>query len=245
MAMLSNGCVCCQVGSDLAFTIDRLISEPAAGRRRAAAPDHPGDERAFHARPVLRHARDARRASDASGGDRRPSISPAAPRWPASMKRWRNGRPRIASWRRRPILFRRMFLPHAPSAIAAVNPLAEVIAGVANRGERGAGGLRAARHRRRPCARSAPIARRAHPRVALCLAKPAGEVAFADLAAWLDNLAGALGERLLRIKGLVRVNGKRATAADRKRRHDVLAAAPAEGDTARRPRPSSSSSPAT
>src|SRR6516162_10918376 len=28
MAMLSNGCVCCQVGSDLAFTIDRLIVAP-------------------------------------------------------------------------------------------------------------------------------------------------------------------------------------------------------------------------
>jgi hypothetical protein len=48
-------------------------------------------------------------------------------------------------------------------------------------------------------------ARGAHPRLALCLARPAGEVAFSDLAAWLDNLAGHLGERLLRIKGLVRV----------------------------------------
>src|ERR1700740_3370393 len=28
MAMLSNGCVCCQIGSDLAFTIDRLIVGP-------------------------------------------------------------------------------------------------------------------------------------------------------------------------------------------------------------------------
>src|SRR5262249_19733072 len=45
----------------------------------------------------------------------------------------------------------------------------------------------------------------AHPRIALCLAKPAGDVAYADLAAWLDNLAGTLGERLLRLKGLVRV----------------------------------------
>ena len=26
MATLSNGCVCCQIGSDLAFTIDRLIT---------------------------------------------------------------------------------------------------------------------------------------------------------------------------------------------------------------------------
>src|ERR1700750_1700390 len=27
-AILSNGCVCCQIGSDLAFTIDRLIMAP-------------------------------------------------------------------------------------------------------------------------------------------------------------------------------------------------------------------------
>jgi G3E family GTPase len=30
-------------------------------------------------------------------------------------------------------------------------------------------------------------------------------LAYDDLATWLDNLAGALGERLLRLKGLVRV----------------------------------------
>jgi G3E family GTPase len=30
-------------------------------------------------------------------------------------------------------------------------------------------------------------------------------LAYDDLAYWLDNLAGALGERLLRLKGLVRV----------------------------------------
>ena len=33
MAMLSNGCVCCQVGSDLAFTIDRLIVGRESGPR--------------------------------------------------------------------------------------------------------------------------------------------------------------------------------------------------------------------
>ena len=44
MATLSNGCVCCQIGSDLAFTIDRLImtprgegAAPAAGRHRIGA----------------------------------------------------------------------------------------------------------------------------------------------------------------------------------------------------------------
>jgi G3E family GTPase len=37
------------------------------------------------------------------------------------------------------------------------------------------------------------------------LARPAGILGYDALAAWLDNLAGALGERLLRLKGLVRV----------------------------------------
>jgi hypothetical protein len=45
----------------------------------------------------------------------------------------------------------------------------------------------------------------AHPRIAVRLARPAGILGYDALAAWLDNLAGALGERLLRLKGLVRV----------------------------------------
>lgn len=44
-----------------------------------------------------------------------------------------------------------------------------------------------------------------HPRIAVRLARPAGVLDYDALAAWLDNLAGALGERLLRLKGLVRV----------------------------------------
>jgi hypothetical protein len=45
----------------------------------------------------------------------------------------------------------------------------------------------------------------AHPRIAVRLARPMGVLAYDDLATWLDNLAGALGDRLLRLKGLVRV----------------------------------------
>src|SRR5262249_7735583 len=36
-----------------------------------------------------------------------------------------------------------------------------------------------------------------HPRIAVRLAQPTGVLSYDDLAAWLDNLAGALGERLL------------------------------------------------
>jgi G3E family GTPase len=95
-------------------------------------------------------------------------------------------------------------LVDSPSAIEAVNPLAEVIPGV----DRGSAVLAAFAPLTSapPLREIGPDPGRAHPRVALCLAKPAREVAFSDLAAWLDNLAGALGERLLRIKGLVRVN---------------------------------------
>jgi G3E family GTPase len=44
-----------------------------------------------------------------------------------------------------------------------------------------------------------------HARIAVRLARPMDVLAYDDLATWLDNLAGALGERLLRLKGLVRV----------------------------------------
>jgi G3E family GTPase len=96
-------------------------------------------------------------------------------------------------------------LAAGPSAIAAVNPLAEVIVGT-DRGDTVLAAF-APLASAPPLREIGPDPARVHPRVALCLAKPAGEMAFPDLAAWLDNLAGALGERLLRIKGLVRVKG--------------------------------------
>ena len=90
------------------------------------------------------------------------------------------------------------------SEAAAINPLAEIVA-ASSRDES-------------VTAAFAPLANRAvmpllpraaatapHPRIAVRLARPAGVLAYDDLAAWLDNLAGALGERLLRLKGLVRV----------------------------------------
>jgi G3E family GTPase len=94
-------------------------------------------------------------------------------------------------------------LAAAPSAIARINPVAEVIAS-ADRG-RVVQAAFAPLDTAPPLREIAPEAASAHPRIALCLAKPSGEIAYADLAAWLDNLAGLLGERLLRIKGLVRV----------------------------------------
>ena len=202
MAMLSNGCICCQIGSDLAFTIDRLIT----GKR----PDGAGPLRRIFLEtsglskpgPVLRTL--ARLAEhrmrvavvgtfDLTRGTEIACFEEAVSQWAAAHRIIVTKADLVASGE----------IADAASAITAINPLAEVVA-TANR----AGAVRAAFA---PLTAALPLCEpdlrfgRAHPRVALCLARPMGEVAYPDLAAWFDNLAGALGERLLRIKGLVRV----------------------------------------
>jgi G3E family GTPase len=202
MAMLSNGCVCCQVGSDLAFTIDRLIVAPrpdGAPPLRRIVLETSGASRPG---PVLRQLamlaeHDMKIAVvgtfDLLRGTETAAFEEAVAQWAAAH--------RIVATkvdRASPEVFEK-----APATIAAINPLAEVIV-LADR----AGAVTAAFA---PLAAAQPLREMsadlasAHPRLALCLAKPAGDVRYDDLAAWLDNLAGLLGERLLRLKGLVRV----------------------------------------
>ena len=95
-------------------------------------------------------------------------------------------------------------LVHIRDEVADLNPLAEIVS-TADR-------ARAVAAAFAPLGTTAPIPalppaaiRAAHPRIAVRLARPAGALAYDDLAIWLDNLAGALGERLLRLKGLVQV----------------------------------------
>lgn len=202
MATLSNGCVCCQIGSDLAFTIDRLIMAPrpaGAGPLRRIILETSGLSMPG---PVLRTlatlAEHRMRVAvvgtfDLTRGTETAAFEEAVAQWAAAH--------RIVVTKTDLVAFGE--IADAPSKVAAVNPLAEVIAT-----DDRAGAVSAA---------FAPLLAApllceidcdlgvAHPRVALCLARPEGEVAYSDLSAWLDNLAGALGERLLRIKGLVRV----------------------------------------
>jgi len=207
MAMLSNGCVCCQIGSDLAFTIDRLIMSPrpeGAGPLRRIILETSGLSMPG---PVLRTLAtlaehrmrvavigtfDLTRGTDVAGFDE------AAAQWAASH--------RIVATKTD--LVSADDLAAAPSAITAVNPLAEVIASE----DRGRAVLSAFAPliSAPPLREISPDASSAHPRIALCTAKPAGDVSFSDLGDWLDNLAGALGERLLRLKGLVRVRENEA-----------------------------------
>jgi G3E family GTPase len=202
MAMLSNGCVCCQVGSDLAFTIDRLIMSPR--------PDGSGPLRRIILEtsglampgPVLRTlatlAEHRMKVAvvgtfDLTRGTEVAAFEEAMAQWAAAHRIVATKADLVA-----PDVF-----SEAPSAIASINPLAEVIA-TADRANAVFAAF-APLTTAPPLREISPNLASAHPRIALCLAKAAGDIAYADLAAWLDNLAGALGERLLRLKGLVRV----------------------------------------
>jgi G3E family GTPase len=200
MAMLSNGCVCCQVGSDLAFTIDRLIMAPrpdgAPPLRRiileTSGLSMPG--------PVLRQlatlAEHRMRVAvvgtyDLTRGTAIAAFEEAAAQWAASH--------RIVATKAD---LAPEALADAAEAIAGINPVAEVVA-TADRAAAVSAAF-APLTSALPLRELAPAS--AHPRLVLCLARPIGRLAYPDLAAWLDNLAGRLGERLLRIKGLVEVN---------------------------------------
>jgi G3E family GTPase len=203
IAMLSNGCICCQAGSDLAFTIDRLL---AAERPGATGPlrriiletsglSKPGPvlrqlvSLASHRLRVLVLA-----TFDATRGTETAAFEEAAAQWTAAHR----------------IVVTKVdaippnSLAHAKATVATVNPLAEIVA-MADRKPTVSAAFA-------PLAGVAPMpvlpqaeGQAAHPRIAVRLAQPTAVLAYDDLAAWLDNLAGALGERLLRLKGLVRV----------------------------------------
>jgi G3E family GTPase len=202
IAMLSNGCICCQAGSDLAYTIDRLLSVErpgATGPLRRLVLETSGLSKPG---PVLRQlaslASHRLRVSvlatyDATRGMEAAAFEEAAAQWAAAH--------RIAVTKTDVVSPEA--LAHAREEIASLNPLAEIVA-LADR-------KRAVASAFAPLTSVAPmpvppeVATQAHARIAVRLARPLSILAYDDLATWLDNLAGALGERLLRHKGLVRV----------------------------------------
>ncbi len=201
MAMLANGCVCCAVGSDLAVTVQQLLHNGAAPPRRivleTSGLSKPG--------PILRglvslaelrlrisvvSTFDCLRCADVAG------FEEAAAQWAGAQAL---------------VLTKRDVA--TPSQVAAaramakaINPLADII----DHEDRGAC-VAAAFAPRPPAPSGVPATRpdgvRGHPRIAVLLVRWTAQPAWQDLAAWLDNLAGLLGERLLRVKGVVAVAG--------------------------------------
>ncbi|WP_407156225.1 CobW family GTP-binding protein [Bradyrhizobium sp. STM 3557] len=203
MAMLSNGCVCCQVGSDLAFTIDRLIMTPRPDGAPQLARIILETSGLSMPGPVLRQlatlAEHRMRVAvvstyDLTRGTATAAFEEAAAQWAASHRIVATKADLVAAEE----------VAKASAAIAGINPVAEIVA-TADR-PAAVNEAFAPLTSALPLRELAPALASAHPRLVLCLARPVAELAYPDLAAWLDNLAGCLGERLLRIKGLVKVN---------------------------------------
>jgi G3E family GTPase len=203
IAMLSNGCICCQAGSDLSHTVETLLAvdRPGAeGQLRRIILETSGLSKPG---PVLRQlaslAAHRMRVSVVATYDATRGLQPAA--FEEAAAQWAAAHRIVVT---KTDVLAEGALARARSEVAAINPLAEIVA-AASRDEA-------------VTAAFAPLANRAvmpllpradvtapHPRLAVRLARPTGVMAYDDLAAWLDNLGGALGERLLRLKGLLRV----------------------------------------
>lgn len=202
IAMLSNGCICCQAGSDLAYTIDRLLATErpgATGPLRRIVLETSGLSKPG---PVLRQlaslAAHRLRVSvlatyDATRGTETAAFEEAAAQWAAAHRIVVTKADAVSP----------EALARAKDDITGLNPLAEIVA-PADRSRAVAAAFAPLTN---VASMSVPptVATQAHARIAVRLARSTGVLAYDNLAAWLDNLAGALGERLLRLKGLVRV----------------------------------------
>ena len=203
IAMLSSGCICCQAGSDLAFTIDRLLSAErpgASGPLRRIILETSGLSKPG---PVLRQlaglAAYRMRVSvvatfDATRGAATAQFEEAAAQWAAAHRIVVTKTDAVPA----------DALADAQEEVASLNPLSEIVATTDR--DRAVAAAFASLPGVAPMPAPGLIATgTAHPRIAVRLATPRAVLGYDDLASWLDNLAGALGERLLRLKGLVRI----------------------------------------
>lgn len=201
MALMANGCVCCQMGSSLATTIEALFQAPRPGgeplRRivlETSGLSKPG--------PVLRQLSglwryrlriavvatyDCVRGLANTASDEGIAQVAAAHRIVATKLD-------LVSDERRAAI---------RGEVTAINPLAEVCV---PSDRRAVAALAFAPLAAAPAPIAADLRAAAHhPRVVTRLVRPASEPTYDALARWLDNLTGVLGDRLLRLKGLVRV----------------------------------------
>ncbi len=196
MATLANGCVCCLLRNDLAATVEQLLHSRDAPLRRivleTSGLSKPGpilrglaSLAALRMRVNVLATFDCLRSADVTG------FEEAAAQWAGAQAL---------------VLTKRDIATPAQVAAAramavGVNPLADII----DFDDRHAGIL-AAFAARAPAPATLPDAiGLPHPRIAVLHISWNASPAWDDLAAWLDNLAGLLGERLLRVKGVVAV----------------------------------------
>ncbi len=199
IALLSNGCICCSLSGDLERTVAGLW---AARARAGLAPARriiletsglakPGPIlRSLAALASLRMRLGVVATFDCTRGAAVASFEEAASQWAGAGLLVLTKRDMVAPSQ----------LARARDAAAGVNPLAELI----DADDRRAAVLAAFLSPRAP-ATSFPVAGPMHERIRVVSAELREAIPWPELAAFLDDLAGLCGERLLRTKGVVRV----------------------------------------
>ncbi len=196
IAMLANGCVCCAVGGELVATIEDLLASLAQAPARivmeTSGLSRPGAIlRSLQLRPSVPLRVRVVSTFDALRHVELAGFAEAAAQWAAAQ----------ALVLTRQDLCDAAGLAEARQMARSINPLA-VLVDEPDRATAFAEALMTDR----PVPRLEETTAE-HPRITAFLARQSGAMAWDPLAGFLDALAFRLGERLLRVKGLVRLEG--------------------------------------
>lgn len=212
MALLSNGCVCCAMGDDLPGTIAAMFEERAARGLPSLARIVLETTGLARPGPVLRSL------GPLAAHLRAYVVSTFDCERGAAMLELPEAAAQIAG-AQRIVLTRQDVVgagadDAARTLLAHINPLAEVVA-EAMLGPRALAAIASPpanaslRDLWLPLASGNDDAQPHHSDIRTALCRFTAPVTGEELAEWLDNLAGLCGDRLLRVKGLVRVQGSR------------------------------------
>lgn len=212
MTLMANGCVCCSLRSDLVYTLSALLDAPRPDGEgplqrvilECSGLSRPGPIIASLADPEL--ARRGLRLTVVCTDD--------CARDPDALAEMDEAMAQFGA-AHRIVLTKTDLLPDGALdaravRAAALNPLAAVIADPDRRRA-----VQAAFAPSQGVADLAGLAARmltaggqgvAHPRIRVMAARAHAGISWTDFSEWLDNLAGLCGERLLRVKAVVRVN---------------------------------------
>ena len=201
IAMLANGCICCSLTGDLEQTVGGLLETRRDGSPftriilETSGLSKPG--------PILRSLAGLAplrlRVGVVATVDCRAGVTAAG--FEEAVAQWAGAQTLVLTKRD---IASPAECQRAREAAIGINPIAELI----DTDDRSAA-VRGAFSLHQTAAAPPPEfwarAGLRHPRIQVLLARPDATILWDEVAEWLDNLAGLCGERLLRVKGMVRV----------------------------------------